>query len=544
MCMDTGPVSVLQSTFIDHLSSSFETAAALTINTNSSVVIDSCTFIGNKGYNGGAVYIRRASSVLINHTNFSNNQGSRHYGGALSLFVHKSLIVINESYFYNNINTKFNWTDDSEFNYGDAGTVYLDGKHNSLVIDKSSFVNNEVIAIDGGTVYAYGSQTGSVVILHTNFTNNNISGPPYQLRASFGGLLISTDTVKIADSIFFNNSAENCGALSMQVNDIHISNSYFVHNSAVHYSGGAICVFQGLDQMLISNCTFSHNYAKKDGGVLKMKTYDDSAIIDIRGSTFENNRADLQGGVFWTFPLDNGAFYISNSLFIKNQAGSDGGVMVMNIDGYYYSEVNSQLVISESTFNYNRASARGGVFSSFIPYTYVVDNSSFSDNQAGTDGGVMYVGSSNSHIRISDGSTFDFNNATNRGGVISINGSRLEISNTTIFNDNLAVIGDDIIACDCDIITSLEIHSYTDPNFPNCTLYGYQRNRLTTTDYSKPTGYVVAMAVSIPVGFTVILLLLTATVLACLCYRRRYLTKQYGVRRSNHPDFIPLMNNT
>ena len=244
-----------------------------------------------------------------------------------------------------------------------------------------------------------------------------------------------------------------------------------------------------------------------------------------------------------TVPI--GAFHISNSLLItKNQAGSDGGVIAMNIQEYYYSEVNSQLVISGSTFEQNRARAQGGVFSSFTTYIYFVHNSSFTSNQAGTDGSVMYVGSNDSQVRISDGSTFDFNNATDRGGAISINGSRLEISNTTIFNDNLAAIGDDIIACNCDIFANT-LHSYTDTSFPNCTLYG--RYEVTTTDShpTKPTGYyIVAMAVSIPIAFVVILLLLTATVLACLCFCGRCLVKQYGVRRSDHPDFVPLMNNT
>ena len=187
-----------------------------------------------------------------------------------------------------------------------------------------------------------------------------------------------------------------------------------------------MCIFQGLKQMLISNSTFSHNYAKKDGGVLKMKTYDGHATINIRGSTFDNNRAGLQGGAFWTYPLDDGPFCISDSSFINNQAGSDGGVMAMNIEDNDYSKVHSQLVITGSTFDQNRAKVRGGVFSSFTPYTYAVENSYFTSNQAGTDGGVIYVGSSKSRVRISEGSTFDFNNATSRGGVISINESRLE----------------------------------------------------------------------------------------------------------------------
>ena len=539
MCMDTGLVSVVQSKFVDNLS---EDAAVLAIDTNSTVVIDSCTFIGNKGHEGGAVYVSHASSILINCTNFINNQGGMEGGGALTLDVENAVIVINEGYFYGNLNTKS--VDEHLFYYDYAGTIYLDGRHNSLIIDKSSFINNAANTIKGGTLYVSGSQTGSVVIFRSNFTNNTMSESPYSRR-----ILISSDTVKIVETAFLNNSRGECGALSMQAHEIHINNSYFAHNNALCYSGGAICTFQELNRMLISNSTFSHNYAKKDGGVLKMMNYiyDGRTTIDINGSTFINNRADLQGGVFWTVPI--GAFHISNSLFIKNQAGSDGGITAMNIQEYYYSEMNSQLVISGSSFEQNRARARGGVFSSFTTYTYLIDNSSFTGNQARTDGGVMYVGSSDSRVRIghrSDGSKFNFNNATDRGGVISINGSRLEISNTTVFNDNFAAIGDDIIACNCDIsAAAFTLHSYTDPSFPNCTLYGHYEVTTTDSHPIKPTGYyVVAMAISIPIAFIMILLLLTATVLACLCFRERCLVKQYGVRRSDHPDFVPLMNNT
>ena len=40
---------------------------------------------------------------------------------------------------------------------------------------------------------------------------------------------------------------------------------------------------------------------------------------------------------------------------------------------------------------------------------------------------VMYVGSSNNQVRISDGSKFDCNNATGRGGVISTKLMRVDL---------------------------------------------------------------------------------------------------------------------
>ena len=161
----------------------------------------------------------------------------------------------------------------------------------------------------------------------------------------------------------------------------------------------------------------------------------------------------------------------------------------------------------------------------------LVNNSSFTNNQAGTDGGVMYVGSGNSQMIISDGS-FDFNNASNRGGVISMNRSRLDISDTTIFNSNSADVGDDIIACNCDIAATFKLHNYTDLNFPDCILYGYERNQATTTA-TKPTHiqrYVVAIAVAIPVVF--IILLILPTLFVYMFLHQWCSLKQYGIRRN------------
>ena len=231
-------------------------------------------------------------------------------------------------------------------------------------------------------------------------------------------------------------------------------------------------------------------------------------LIYIGECTFDNNRAESESGVSWTTALGR-AFYISDSLFVKNQAGKDGGVLVM--DTYFDKE--GQLIITGSTFDQNKAGMCGDVFSTLAPCISLVNNSSFTSNQAGTDGGMIYVGGGSSQVRISDGSMFGYNNTTGRGGVISINESRLEISNTTVFSDNIAAIGDDIIACDCDIKSNTAFiqHSYTDPSFQNCTIYGH---------YQVTIDSPVAMAISIPVGFVVILILLMAIiVLACLCFR-------------------------
>ena len=170
--MHTGSISIIWSTFIDNMAT--DGGAAVTIDTNSSVLIDSCTFIENKGTGGGAVYIKGASLVSVNRTNFLNNHGSMYRGAALTLDVDNinAVIVINESYFFGNINTKkiYRTADKRDIpKYGLSGTVDVGGLYNSLIIDRSSFINNAVNTINTRSFKADGTPTGSIVILHSNF---------------------------------------------------------------------------------------------------------------------------------------------------------------------------------------------------------------------------------------------------------------------------------------------------------------------------------------------------------------------------------------
>ena len=88
-------------------------------------------------------------------------------------------------------------------------------------------------------------------------------------------------------------------------------------------------------------------------------------LIYIGECTFDNNRAESESGVFWTTALGR-AFYISDSLFVKNEAGKDGGVLVM--DTYFDKE--GQLIITGSTFDQNKAGMCGDVFSINFGSTY------------------------------------------------------------------------------------------------------------------------------------------------------------------------------
>ena len=107
----------------------------------------------------------------------------------------------------------------------------------------------------------------------------------------------------------------------------------------------------------------------------------------------------------------------------------------------------STLLVQGSTFSGNRAQISGGVIFTILSSVAIsVEQSSFTTNQVGGDGGVLYmrsvgkIGSSRVTIRES---MFSFNNAivTRRGGVIAITGGQVDIEQTEIYNNKAEMEG-------------------------------------------------------------------------------------------------------
>ena len=79
----------------------------------------------------------------------------------------------------------------------------------------------------------------------------------------------------------------------------------------------------------------------------------------------------------------------------------------------------------------------------------MIVNSSFTDNQAGGDGGAMYIGRAGCHVTIY-GSTFSDNYAAERGGVIAIIGSTLQLNQGSVY-ENFARTGEVVNSCNSNV---------------------------------------------------------------------------------------------
>ena len=162
--------------------------------------------------------------------------------------------------------------------------------------------------------------------------------------------------------------------------DVTISNSSFLNNSADD-NGGAIDIDRGT--LTINNTVFNGNAAGDNGGAIS--THSDSVTITITDSEFTNNSAVDDGGAIESYSGDLN-LTISGTEFTGNTAGDDGGAIDNDADG--------TIVIEDSTFTDNEAgltdgSGDGGAINNESG-TVTITGSEFTNN-TGDNGGAVYA---------------------------------------------------------------------------------------------------------------------------------------------------------
>ena len=249
-----------------------------------------------------------------------------------------------------------------------------------------------------------------------------------------GAVYFGSNNISITNSSFINNTAITGagGAVYFGGSNISITNSSFINNRASGGGGGAIYSARRYSNISLVDNIFNHNTAAYCGVMEVAEFY--HYRVNIIGNTFIYNRAVQQisgnnaGGVFC---IRNASVLVTDNTFSHNSAAGDAGVIQVD---------ESNIIIEGSIFSNNTAGGNGGVLHTyFYPTSYIITNSSFTNNQAGDDGGVMYVGRAGSHVTINQ-STFSFNNAIESGGVIAIIGSNLNINGGRIFENNAAMV--------------------------------------------------------------------------------------------------------
>jgi len=222
--------------------------------------------------------------------------------------------------------------------------VYNGTQNTNLVIPGVVY-SLTVAGLGGGanqvTLDAGGVQKGFIKANSTNLVLVNLTLINANYRAVWGNILV------VENCLFRNNNGLGAGAaIWLQGPLLTINNSTFENNSG---QNAVVFVFypQGHSTVLISNSVFFNNSGVYFGGALSLIAL--SLDVSVENSTFRFNTADS--------PTVN---------------GNGGAIVVTNAKQAYNSSDSSKLVVSNSIFESNSASASGGaIFSIYINNTWI-----------------------------------------------------------------------------------------------------------------------------------------------------------------------------
>ena len=428
---------------------------------------------GNVGWDGGAVY---ASEVTCTDSDFDDNEasldGAHGFGGAIYATVA----------FYS---TGCTFTDNTAAKSG--GAVWSGG---ALEVVRGTFTGNTA-EVDGGAIFALDDTT----IDDSSFRQNESA------TAAGGAIFVSSSAsvLRIEQSSFSENEANEAGAVNANADDVTISAVSFSNNVARDGDGGA---FEGeVGSLAIENSRFAENQASGSGGALVFggdelesasitsSSFQFNEALDGRGGAvnlwsetelaigecaFNGNSSTAEGGAIaneGSIAIDNSSFRsnesvdegagaiwsnvdvdATDSLFVDNHAenGTGGAIWAINSvtltrtvfetnagesGGAFYAD---GALVDTSVFRENTAVSAGGA--GHADGSVSVINSSFDANEAGGEGGALYTQVNLDIV----GSNFEGNVAGSEGGAIYGSLGSVITVNDSAFSDNVALdTGDD-----------------------------------------------------------------------------------------------------
>ena len=448
-----------------------------------------CIFTDNTaGTYGGAIWLNRGvSNIDVNYCSFTGNDATNNEGGAIYFFTGGNTFNINTCNFtdntakiyggavycyYNTADngniTKVNITD-SVFTHNTAGNggALLIHKVNSIDIDGSSFINNDVSG-NGGALFSYDVHTinindstfedndasglGGALTIYSSVSSTTINGSTFNDNDadSYGGAAYIGSKLTVDDSSFDSNTAIGGGAIYCHADNPKIYSSNFTANNATGSSegyGGAVYIIG--NNAVVSDSYFKDNNAVVNGGALAIK----GSNSNVDYCEFVSNSAESGGAVYI-----EGDGTLSNSNFTGNSAKTNGGAVYWkgnnaNIAHSQFDEnkINNQLgggaicidgnnaQITYSDFTNNSALSAGAIY--LKGSSNVVSNSNFTDNHVTADGGAIYIAGDNNSVT---DSTFTGNDAGNHGGAIFIAGDSSKIITDNFVNNTANVNGNTI----------------------------------------------------------------------------------------------------
>lgn len=379
------------------------------IDLHGKLTADNCQFINNTGTGsaatsaaGGAIFAREGSTLSVSNSKFTTNVATVGKGGAVAVFSN---------------NAKFN---------------------------KCTFTSNKASNGEGGAIASYGK---GLNITSCTFKSNSAAA---KAKSYAGAITLMGQNPIIQSSTFTSNSAKNhAGAILVgaKVSGTKINKCTFTSNKVTAEDGGAMSWAGGKGS--ITNCKFTSNYAKQDGGCIDFFNTNGKAAptITIKNCVFNKNKstksaAALFLGVKAKYSISNcnftsnskpkygGAVFFegasasfSNCNFKSNVASQNGGAISANSGG--------KMSLTKCTFTSNKAYFGGAILNKAKGIT--VNSCKFTKNTAGRSGGAIAIQGGANVMKVS---TFLSNKAVFGAGIFQGSGSSTITKNT--FTSNVA----------------------------------------------------------------------------------------------------------
>ena len=140
--------------------------------------------------------------------------------------------------------------------------------------------------------------------------------------------------------------------------------AYKTDNSGTSCGGAIFCNGSSNDAFL-NNCSFYNNYALYGGAI-----FANEGILNITNCNFINNTGEYYGGAVYQL---YGNLSLIGSTFNKNKARDGGAVFIFSKNGF---------LIDNNTFTNNNANGTGGAIYTFYNVNYTISNNTYENNMA------------------------------------------------------------------------------------------------------------------------------------------------------------------
>lgn len=192
-----------------------------------------------------------------------------------------------------------------------------------------------------------------------------------------------------------------------------------------------------IDEVLFDYLALSNGQSATDGAAIQIVS---GPEIEIRNCVLDGNHARNGGAVYTNDPDNLTSLIISDSTFQNNSATQRGGALYAQSFGDYYHDF--QLI--NSTFDTNTAGGGGGaVWLAVTDYDARITGSLFVNNQAAYSGAIS-LGGAGAHSRILIKQTGIVNNQATSGsggGLSMFDGLGIVMENSTVANNTASSRG-------------------------------------------------------------------------------------------------------